>query len=116
MVAYDINNDPLATTSTVFIDNFADLTQTFESGIYQIDHYCVMQASGTVRGVLNIEVDSTEINDIRVGLFSNPEPQALCSTIVALDGEHTIGFKVRTEGGSATVTLRNRYYTITKIA
>ena len=116
MVAYDINNDPLVTNSLVFIDNFADLTQTFEDGIYQIDHYFVIQSSGTVQGMLNIEVDSIEISNAIEGTTGNRQPPLVCSTIIALNGEHTIGFKARKIGGTAPVTLRNRYYTITKIA
>lgn len=117
VVAYFKNDADFATISTTYVANLPSLTQTFEAGTYQIDHYCRAKASGTVRADFNIVVDTVQVIFIKEGLFSNPIPGVLCSTFVDLTaGEHTIDFQIRNESAAVTVTTSNRYYIITKIA
>lgn len=118
MVAYSSDKtDLVINTSGVEVDNFTDLTREFEAGDYKIEYYSKFSASGTVRAELRIYVDAVEETRINEGLFSNPEPSALCNAIITLtEGSHTIGFKTFKTGGTATVTLSDRYYTITKIS
>lgn len=116
-VAFGKDDSSFATVSTTYVDNLPSLTQTFEAGTYQIDHYCAATGSGTVRADFNIVIDTVQVMFIKEGLFSNPVNGVLCSTIQELTaGEHTIDFQVRSESAAVTVTTRNRYYTITKIA
>lgn len=116
MVAYNVENNGLVlNTSSIEVDNFPDLTMNFDAGDYKIEYYSVFDNAGALRVDLILYIDAVMVNSVADRIFGAYQPDAICSVIVSLtEGEHTLSFKALKTGGD--VTIRNRYYIISKIS